>query len=176
MKRYDAKRRILGHFLQNPTARLRVRQIERLLNVPLPSVTRYTKELEKENLLTKITISDVHFFTANRAAPSFVLEKKIYNLRNVFDSGLIPHLEKLYGRPTAVLFGSYARGEDIEESDIDLYIETPSKKRVALEKFHWTLGRKIQVFRYKSLHDVENRELANNIANGITLLGFLEVV
>jgi predicted nucleotidyltransferase len=80
-----------------------------------------------------------------------------------------------FSNPTIVLFGSYARGEDIENSDIDVYIQTPSKKEITEEKFEKVLKRKIQIFHYKSLREISNPHLRNNIINGVILNGFLEV-
>ena len=34
--------------------------------------------------------------------------------------------------PSVIIFGSYAKGKDTEESDIDIYIETSSKKEINL--------------------------------------------
>ncbi len=47
MKRKNIKRQIKEHFFVFPSVKLRVRQVEKELKVPLPSVIRYTKELEK---------------------------------------------------------------------------------------------------------------------------------
>ncbi|MEK6889739.1 MAG: nucleotidyltransferase domain-containing protein [Nanoarchaeota archaeon] len=74
-----------------------------------------------------------------------------------------------------ILFGSASKGEDIESSDIDLYIETPKKHTFSLDKFEKILKRKIQVFNYKNINEVTNVHLANNIVNGLTLNNFLEV-
>ncbi len=175
MKRKSIKRVLKEYFLLNPTAKLRVRQIERLLNLPLPSVIRYCKELEKENLLKKEKISNIYLFTANRASQKYLLEKRLFNIKQLFDSGLIDSLVKEYSNPSIVLFGSYAKGEDLETSDIDLYIQTPSKKEISVEKFEKILKRKIQMFVHKNIKDISNPHLANNILNGITMNGFVEV-
>ena len=65
--------------------------------------------------------------------------------------------------------------EDIETSDIDIYIETLKKQVFNLEKFEKILQRKIQIFNYSNLDKIQNKELANNIINGLILNGFLEV-
>lgn len=70
-----------------------------------------------------------------------------------------------------MLFGSCARGEDIEASDVDLLVVS-IEKEVDLKKFELVLKRKI------SLHFEENvseipKELLNNIVNGIVLFGYL---
>ena len=164
------------YFFINPTIKLRVREIERELKLPLPSVIRYCKELEKEGLLRKVKIGNVVFYTANRSSELYLLEKRLYNLKSLYISGLVEFLRIELSNPTIVVFGSYARGEDVESSDIDLYIETPSRKNINLRKFENTLNRKIQIFRHKNLREVGNEYLINNIINGITLNGFLEVL
>jgi len=175
MKRKDIKQTIGEFFFVNPTAKLRVREIERTLKLPLPSVIRYCRELEKESILTTIKIGNVNFYTANRGSEKYLLEKKLYNVKKIYESGIIEHLREKLSNPSIVLFGSFAKGEDTEESDIDLYIETPSRKKVSLEKFEKLLKRRIQVFQHKNLNEISNSHLANNIINGFLLNGFVEV-
>lgn len=171
----NIKKKIKEHFFVHPSSKLRVRQMERKLGLSLPSVIRYCKELEKEDILKKVETSGIVFFTSHRESEKFLLEKRLFNIKSIFDSGLISYLIKEYSNPVIILFGSYSKGEDIEESDIDLYIETPSKKEVKLEKFENILKRKIQVFKNKHISDMDNRHLVNNIVNGITLNNYLEV-
>ncbi len=175
MKRKNIKATIKEHFFMNPTVKLRVREIERTLKLPLPSVIRYCKELEKENILTTIKIGSVTFYTASRNE-IYNLEKKLYNIKQLYDSELINYLKVELSNPTIVLFGSYAKGEDTENSDIDLYIETLSKKQVNLEKFKKILKRDIQLFQHKNIKEIKNTNLANNILNGFLLNGFVEVL
>ena len=175
MKRKDIKQTIREYFFVNPTAKLRVREIERTLKLPIPSVIRYCKELEKESILTTIKTGNVNLYTANRGSEKYLLEKKLYNIKKIYESELIEHLRRELSNPPIVLFGSFAKGEDTEESDIDLYIETPSKKDISLEKFEDKLKRKIQVFRHKNIKEISNPHMANNIINGITLNNYIEV-
>ena len=175
MKTYNIKDKIKVHFFMNPTAKLRVRQIERELRLPLPSVIRYCKELEGEEILKKETISGVSTYLADRASKKFLIAKRLFNIKSIFESGLIEHIVKEYFNPIIVLFGSYSKGEDIEDSDIDLYVETPKKHEFNLQKFEEILSRRIQVFNYRKIREVPNHHLSNNIINGITLNNFLEV-
>jgi len=175
MVRKDIKDKIKKYFFLNPTTKLRVRQIERVVKVPLPSVIRYTKELNEEKILKSSEIANITPYSADRTSKKFLLEKKLFNIQQLFSSGLIKFLIEKLSNPTIIVFGSYSRGEDIEKSDIDIYIETPSKKKINVEKFEKLLQRKIQVFIYNNIQDIENKELANNIVNGITLNGFVEV-
>ena len=176
MKRTNIKETIKNHFFLNPTDNLRVRQIERKLKLPLPSVIRYTKELEKENIIKRNITSEVTFYTADRSSKEFILGKKLFNLKNLHTSSLIDFLKNELSNPVIVVFGSYSKGEDIESSDIDLYIETLSKKSLNLDKYKKKLNRDIQLFIHKNIKEVKNKQLTNNIINGISLNGFLEVL
>ncbi len=172
----NIKIKIKEYFFLNPTARLRVRQIERQVKVPLPSAIRYTKELEKENLLKKLNISNVTFYMADRTSKQFILEKKLFNIKLLFSSGLVDFLVENLSNPNIVVFGSYAKGEDIEGSDIDLYIETPSNKKINLDQFEGLIYRPIHVFTYNNIKKIKNKRLINNIMNGTVLNGFIEVL
>jgi len=175
MKNKNIKEKIKEYFFINPSIKLRVRQIERELKIPLPSVIRYVDELEKEGILKKEKTGEVTFYSADRSSKNFLLEKKLFNIKSLYNSELIDFLVKELSNPTIVVFGSFSKGEDIEGSDIDIYLETPSKEKINLEKFEKRLKRKIQNFNYSSIQKVPNHHLRNNILNGIILNGFVEV-
>lgn len=158
---------IKEYFFQNPTAKLRVREIERVLDASLPSVIRYCKELLEEDFLVVEQIGSVTFYTPTRNE-FFCREKQLSNLRKIYMSGLIGYLKREWSNPGIVLFGSFAKGEDIEGSDIDLYIQTPSKRKIDLKAYEKNFQRDIQIFKFRSIKDI-NPHLANNIINGITL-------
>ena len=176
MKTYNIKEKIKEHFFMNPTKKMRVRQIERELKLPLPSVIRYCKELESEEILRKETISGISTYSADRVSKKFLIAKRLFNIKSIFESGLRDYMIKEYFNPVIVLFGSYSKGEDTEESDIDLYVETPKKHEFKLQKFEKVLKRRIQVFNYRNIKEIPNRHLSNNIINGITINNFLEAL
>jgi predicted nucleotidyltransferase len=176
MKRNNIKMRLKEYFFKNPTKRLRVRQIEREVNIPLPSAIRYTKELEEEGILKREEMAEIIVYSADMGSNKYLLEKKLYNIQSLFDSGLIKFLIEELGNPDIILFGSFFKGIDLEESDIDLFVQTVSKKKLDLTKFEDKLQRKIQLFCHKKISFVRNKHLINNIMNGVTLNGFVEVV
>jgi predicted nucleotidyltransferase len=175
MKTKHIKNSLKNFFFANPTIKLRVREIERTLKLPLPSVINYCKELCEEGILKVETIGSINFYTADRADERYLLEKKLYNIKSLYESGLIKFIITELNNPGIIAFGSYAKGEDTEKSDIDIYIETPSKKKIELNKFQKTLKREIQVIQHKSLKEIPNPHLANNIINGIILNNYIEV-
>lgn len=175
MKCSDIKSRIMEFFFNSPTRRVRFRELERELKAPLPSVIRYVKELVKEDFLKSVKVSSVIFYTADRGSEKFVLEKRLRNIRKVYESGLVDFLINEFGNPVIILFGSFFKGDDVEDSDIDLFIQSPLSKKVNIEKFEKLLNRGIQLFIHKSIKDIRNADLMNNIINGFTLNGLIEV-
>ena len=173
--RGQVKQKIKEYFFRNPTVKLRVREIGRRLEVPLPSVIRYTKELIKEKILKIEEVSNIKLFVADTNSEMFIFEKKLNNLKQISNSGLKEYLIEKYSNPAIVLFGSFSKGEDIESSDIDIYIQTPSKKEHSLEKFEKKLNKTIQTFIHKDIREISNPMLSNNIINGIVINGFIEV-
>ena len=175
MKRKDIKNKLKEYFFLYPTIKLRVRQMERELKVPLPSVIRYTKELEQEGIVKKEVIAGVTLFSSQRASQQYLLEKIIHNFRSLYTSGLVEYLQEHLDRPAIILFGSYSRGEDTEKSDIDLYIQTPITRTPPVDKFEKELNRNIQIFQHKKFKEIENKFLRNNIINGLPICGKVEV-
>lgn len=175
MRKKKIKELIKEYFFIYPNIKLRVRQIEKNLKLPLPSIIRYCKELRKEGILKIAKTGNVVFYTANRINGKFLLEKKLFNIKQLYETNLINYIQQELHNPLIIVFGSYSLGEDIETSDIDLYIETLSKKDLELKKYEKILKRKIQFFVYKKITDIKNKHLANNILNGIILNNFIEV-
>jgi len=171
----NIKKDIEEFFFMNPSRKLRVRHIERVVGVPLPSAIRYAKELTNENVLQEIKMENIKFYTADRSSNEFLLRKKLFNIKKLYECGLVDFLIEQYSNSAITLFGSFSRGEDTEDSDVDLFIQTVSKKNIELSKFGKKLDRNIQLFVHKNIKDVKNKELMNNIVNGMSLNGNLEV-
>ncbi|HIH43213.1 TPA: nucleotidyltransferase domain-containing protein [Candidatus Woesearchaeota archaeon] len=111
-------------------------------------------------------------YKANKENKEFYMYKMLYNLTSLLDSGLIKYLEEKLAPKAIVLFGSYRRGEDTEDSDIDLFIEGIEEK-LDFSNFEKKLKRKIELHIKKNFTAYPT-ELKNNIINGIVLHGFLE--
>lgn len=104
--------------------------------------------------------------------PEFKSKKMIYNLNSIYESGLPNFIKDKLSPKCIVLFGSYRRGEDFEDSDIDIFIECREEK-IDLSNYEKILKRKIQLH-FKEKFSNYPKELKNNIINGIVLGGFLE--
>jgi len=169
MIKKSIKEQIMEYFFINPSSKMRVRHIEKNLNLSLPSVINSCKQLKEEGILKTLIIGNVTFYTSDRTNKNYLLKKIFFNITQLIDSGLIDYLKKELSNPAVVLFGSYSRGEDIESSDIDLYVETVSHKKLNMDRYQEFMQRNIHILSYTNLDKIKNKYLVNNIINGVVL-------
>lgn len=100
--------------------------------------------------------------------------KRVDNLLQIYEYGLIEFLERNLAGATIILFGSYSRGEDIFNSDIDIAIIGRNRKTIEISEFEKQLSREININFYNSFKSI-NKHLRNNILNGIILSGRVEL-
>jgi predicted nucleotidyltransferase len=100
--------------------------------------------------------------------------KRADNLKHIYASGLSDFLEKEFAGATIILFGSYSRGEDIINSDIDIAIIERKDKVIDLAAYEKILDRKINLNFYESLKKV-HKHLKDNLCNGIIIAGGIEL-
>ena len=72
-----------------------------------------------------------------------------------------------------ILYGSFSKGESIENSDIDLFI-LGKDKNIELTNFERKLNKKIHILSNESIKEIPS-ELKNNILNGLILKGYIKV-
>ena len=152
-----------------------MREISRKVKIAPTSVKKYLNELEKEGFITKTKhrIYGYPIYSANRDAEEFKFYKKIDMWISIKMSGMLDYLHKECMPDAIILFGSAARGEDIKDSDVDLFLLC-KKRKLDLQKFESELKRKINIFFAEDFNEL-SAELKNNILNGIVLKGYLKV-
>ena len=178
MLQKDNRYKILRMFFEDPLPRgigFHLREIGRKVAVAPPSVKKYLMELEKEGLITKVKhrIYGYPVYYANRDNDSFKFLKKLDTLMKIKESGLLDYLSESCMPDAIVLFGSSASGEDLKDSDIDLFVESKDEK-LSMDKFERHLNRKINILFSDSFGKM-SKELKNNIINGTILKGYLKV-
>jgi len=100
--------------------------------------------------------------------------KRADNLKQIYESGLADLLEKKFIGTTIILFGSYSRGDDTINSDIDIAIIGAKERVIDLTKYEKILERKIMISFYDSFKKI-HKNLKENLANGIILAGGFEL-
>lgn len=164
--------RVARVFFDYPTKRHYIREISRILDLAPKSVMNYLKKLLEIGII-KREKGVFPYYVANRESEKFKLYKKIDLIIRIYESGLLEYIENECLPDAIILFGSGARGEDIETSDIDICVISKEKK-LKLEKFEEFIKRRISIFFCENFEDL-SPELKNNIINGIILKGYLKV-
>lgn len=170
----DNNFKVMKLFFDSPEKKFHIREIARQTCLSPSGVLKILKKLKKENLLTSERENVVENVEVSRSEKFFQL-KKTYNIRSLFESGLIDTLRDVYEEPEAiVLFGSYSKGEDTSQSDIDIAVVTQKAANLDLKKIEKYLKRKINV--YEIQIEAAEKEFLNNLANGTVVYGFLRVM
>jgi len=152
-------------FFIEPTKVHFIKEISRRIGLAPTSVKIHTETLIKEGIIEEAQSEPFKGYRAIRENPEFIFHKKIDNLILLRNSGLIENLKEKYPK-AIILFGGYDKGEDIESSDIDLFIDSKIFK-LNLEEFEKLLKRKIHlIFREET-----NRSLLESIDQGTILFG-----
>ena len=165
--------RILGVFFDSPARNFQLREISRLTHISLPSVINHVKSLEKQGFLRKRKNGVYESYSADKTK-KFKVYKRNDILLRIEETGLIEFIADRVQPNTIVLFGSAARGEDVEDSDIDLFVLS-EEAELDLKSFEDKLKRKIRIMFEKDIRELP-KELMNNIINGIILYGYLKVL
>ena len=116
------------------------------------------------------------YYTANRESPKFRAEKRLYGLMLLEKSGLFGHITADSGIKTAIIFGSFSRGDWNRSSDIDLFIYGNDRNFNKAE-FERKMKRKIQLFSFKDAGKMKKQLDANllpNIAKGFSIKESIE--
>ncbi len=165
--------RILQEFFDFPLKNFQMRELSRRTHITQPSMINHLKALLNEELIIKEKKGIYPTFRANRDNELFKIYKKMDLFLRMHQAGLIDYIYDSCLPNTIILFGSASKGEDIEESDIDLFIQA-KEKRLNLEKYEKLLNRRISLF-FKEDFSKLSKELKNNILNGIIIRGYLRV-
>ena len=178
----DNKIKLLAVFFEYPQKEFHIRQLARLTKLHPNTIINITDEFAKEGFIqkTKSNEKPIVIMKANTGNLFFKLRKQAYNIERIYKSGIVEFLNEELAYPTIIIFGSYAKAENHENSDIDIFILADEKKELNFHKFEKLLNAEIQFFLYtkKELQKLKktNPDLVNNVINGYKLAGYLEVV
>ncbi len=158
--------KILELYYEFPEREFTVRELAKLSGVPRSTVQKYLVQFRKTKFIdrgNKILNEEL-----------FKIKKINYFIEKIVESGLIKHLVENLNPSSIILFGSVRKGDSVRESDIDLFVETYSKKEIDLTKYEKLIGHKIQLFIEKNINRLHDN-LLNNVVNGIKLYGVFSI-
>lgn len=176
----EAHNKALLWFFSYPNKEISLSDLSENLEISKTTANRVVSRLVEEGFLNLEVLGRIWRISVNKGH-IFNYSKKIgFNLMMVYESNIIEEVHKMIPNPKAiVLFGSYRKGDDTEESDMDIAVEVTDNKELQIidAKFKPYMGYRgevplrIHVFSRNKI----DLNLFSNIANGIVLEGFLEV-
>lgn len=163
---------ILKPFFSDPELDVSMRELSRRSGVSPGWISKNISELvdskilkiEEENVSKKVSTGE-----------RFSEAKRIYNLDQIQSSELVGFLEENLRPDAIVLFGSYEKGEDQKDSDIDIAVINGRVKDLNLEKFEQKFERKISIQNIEK-PDEGDENFRNSLANGTVLKGHLKAI
>jgi len=171
--------RILALFFNEPYRDFHLRQIAKLTDVSSSTAKRFLDFYSENIFLIKSRKANLVLFKANLENLTFRYMKLSHFMMKM--KPLTDLLKNTYPNSSIILYGSCARGEDEQQSDIDLLIVGRKTERFDLSKFENKLKRKITILIYtpqeweeKSKKDKAFYERI--LVDGIVLQGNLPVV
>jgi len=161
----------LKPFMEDCYMELGVREYSRVTKISPPTASKILKGFESEGLLKKRLDKVYLLFRANRE--NTVLKDLARSYWRQQLKNLIDYLNSELHSPAIILFGSLAKLETKKDSDIDIALLTSIDKKIILDKYEKILKRRIQLFIFKSLTKITNKELKINVMNGYLIQGEL---
>jgi len=156
--------KILGWLFTHPDESFFVRQIALILKEDPTNVSREMAKLEDLGILKSKRNGNLKHFQTNPDC-SFFKELKGLVLKTTGVAGQIrASLDKLAGIEYAFIYGSYAKGEERADSDVDLLIigdVDMDRLDSNLGKLEKTLGREINYVLY-SMEEFKSKKKAKN--------------
>jgi len=109
-------------YFTNPDSAYYLRELERLLSIPVAMIRKELVRLEKDGIFISSRRGNLVFYSLNKSYPLFNELKSIV-LKTVGAAGLLKEmLSKFEEIEVAFIYGSLARAEERPGSDIDLLI------------------------------------------------------
>ncbi len=162
----------------NPKEGFTIRWISKHIDLASTSVKLHLDALSKEGkygypLVIRSKGVSYPTYWANSASELFRFYKKMDMLFRLEESKLLQFLSEKFHPRAVVLFGTASRGEDVRDSDVDIFLLAKEGK-AELAKYEQFLKRKVELHFSDDINKVP-KELRNNIINGTLLRGYLKV-
>ena len=113
---------LLVLYFTNPNKKYYLRELERILNFSVGNIRRELIKLESTGLFLSENKGNLVYYYLNQSYPLFDELKSIIFKTSGAPKMLQNILEKFKAISQAFIYGSFAKGEEREDSDIDLLI------------------------------------------------------
>jgi len=174
---FDLRENIIRLFFDSPRRKYYIREVASLVGVAPRTAKKYLENMREMKLLSLRKDKLYDSYVADTESIDFKNSKVFYVMKKIRNSGLVDFIERKFNYPAIILYGSASRGEDVENSDIDIFVVAKKCEDVNVDKFSSDIGREVHMMcmNEQDFKSGKNSELINNVINGIVISGFLEV-
>lgn len=172
--------RVLEVLFKHPRREFYIRELAEVADVSPAFSKKISDMLISEKLIKKRRRGNLVLIRGNLDSLVFRHMKITYSLRKILKTNLLEEVQKnLAELESVVLFGSTARGEDDENSDLDILII--GRGKISTTKLEKVLGRNISLIKYtkKKWREKAKEDKAfyqRILIDGIPLHGRLPIV
>ncbi len=143
--------KLLVQFMLSSKERFYMRELERILKVSIGNIRRELINLEKAGVLKSEKVGNIKFYSLDKDSPIYNslrdIVVKTVGIPKLLGSCIIPNQNILI----SFIYGSYAKGNLDNESDIDLFVIAKKNNRVfeeisdRIDRLSERFGREINV-------------------------------
>lgn len=166
-------------FFAYPAREMSLSDLSVQIGISKTTANRVVNLLEKEKFLKKEVLGKIWRISCNQKHEYNTTMKISYNLGLIYESKIINRIyKKVPSCKAIILFGSYRKGDDTEESDVDIAVEILGDKTIeiiSLGSIDVGHRKNVPVNLHLFSRNKIDLNLFANIANGFILDGFLEV-
>lgn len=140
------REKLLQLYFSNPNKKYYLRELERIIGLPVGNIRRELLALEKTGLFQKEKQGKEVYYFLNKKAALFNDYKSIIFKTIGAEGSLRKELKKIKGIKKAFIFGSFAKNKESSASDIDLMVIGSADEDVlisAVSKLESKIGREI---------------------------------
>ena len=165
---------IIEQFFYSGLNRLQTSRIIKKTGYDFKTVKKYIKDLINIGLINEHKDLNMPTYEANYRNKFFLNIKREKMLDDIFIGGLPQYLNKKLGEKACILFGSCARGDYYEDSDIDIFIQS-KKIKLGLSGYEKKLKRKINLFFEEKWQNLNEGMKTGLLNDGISINGRLKL-
>ncbi len=135
-------------FIEHPYKEIYLREFGKKLKISVFAAKKYLDMLLKEQFIKEERKANLRYFKANVGSLFYKYEKIAFAMRKLQKAELVEYIISKANASSIVLFGSVAKGENEEKSDIDIVI-IGNNKLINFEEVEKKIGAKINEHRFK---------------------------
>lgn len=166
------RKELLRLYFSNPEAEFYLRELERLLKFSVANIRRELVKLAKIGLFKARSAGNMVYYSLNKDYPLYDELKNIVFKTVGIEGSLKAIMGDIQGIEAALIYGSFAAGQEDAESDIDLLIiGAPNEDKLIIElgKLEKELKREINYTLYsRTEYERRKREHDSFIENVLT--------